>query len=98
MHMPTVPGPTPVAGASAGLPVEYIATGIEGLSFLVPIGQVVNNDTYKVVYAPQGVQNVPFVDLPTAGGALDRSTTFFRVNVVAALAAGEKLVFVLFGA
>ncbi len=96
MHMPTVPGPIVVAGASAGLPVEYTATGLEGVSFLVPIGQVVNNNTYKVVFSPQGVQNVPFVDLPQAPG--DRTNAFFRCNVVAALAAGEKLLFVLFGA
>ena len=96
MHMPTSTQPTPVTGASSGLPVEYTATGLEGVSFLVPIGQTVNTTTYKIVYAPQGVTNVPLVDLPQGVG--DRTTTYFRCNTVAQLAAGEKLVFVLFGA
>jgi hypothetical protein len=63
---------------------------------MVPIGQTVNTTTYKIVYSPQGVSSVPFVDLPQAGG--DRTTTEFRCNTVAQMSAGEKLVFVLFGA
>lgn len=95
-HMPNNASVSSLSGISGGLPVEYTATGLEGTSFLVPIGQTVNNTTYKIIYSPQGVSSVPFVDLPQAVG--DRTTTYFRVNTVAQLAAGEKLVFVLFGA
>jgi hypothetical protein len=95
-HMPTSEGPSAVVGASEGLPVEYEATGLEGTSFLVPIGQTVNNSTYAIVYAPAGITNVPLLDLPNTPG--DRTTTYFRVTTAVQLAAGETLVFVLFGA
>lgn len=95
-HMPTSDGPSVVVGASEGLPVEYTATGLEGTSFLVPIGQTVNNATYSILYAPAGITNVPLLDLPQAGG--DRTTTYFRVTTAVQLDAGETLVFVLFGA
>lgn len=95
-HMPAGTQPIAIVGSSSGLPVEYTATGIEGTSFLCPIGQTVNTTTYKVVYSPQGVTNAPIVDLPQGVG--DRTTTYFRVNLADVLAAGEKLLFVLFGA
>ena len=95
-HMPTTDGPSAVVGASSGLPVEYEATGLEGTSFLVPIGQTVNNATYSILYAPAGIENVPLLDLPQEPG--DRTTTYFRVNTAVQLAEGETLVFVLFGA
>lgn len=93
-HMPTSTQPSSLG--TSGLVVEYTATGSEGVSFMVPIGQTVNVATYKILYSPQGVTSVPFVDLPQAGG--DRTTTEFRCNTVAQMSAGEKLVFVLFGA
>lgn len=94
-HMPTTTQPVGV-GTSGVLAVEYTATGLEGVSFLVPIGQTVTNTTYKIVYSPQGVTSFPLVDLPQAVG--DRTTTYFRCNTAIQLAAGEKLVFALIGA
>ncbi len=95
-HMPNSDQPSSVSGTGGGLVVEYTATGVEGTSFLVSIGQTVNNDTYKIGYSPQGVTNVPIVDLPQGVG--DRTTTQFRVNLADVLTAGEVLLFVLFGA
>lgn len=95
MHMPTSAQPEAI-GTAGGLVVTYTATGLEGVSFLVPIGQTVNSVDYEIIWSPSGVTNIPFVDLPDNVG--DRTTTYFRCNTVAQLAAGERLVFVLFGA
>jgi hypothetical protein len=62
---------------------------------MVPIGTTVSNTNYKVLWSPQGVTDIPFVDLPQGVG--DRTVTSFRCNTVAQLTAGDKLVFVLFG-
>jgi hypothetical protein len=96
MHMPTFDSG---AGSSSdtgtgGIIVRYTATGSEGTSFLVPIGQILASADYVVTQANQGVTNVALCDFPEAIG--DRTTTYFRCNVVAALTAGDKLVFVLF--
>ena len=91
-HMPTFANPDVTAGGR--ILVDYTATGLEGVSFLCPIGQTLAGANYRVFWAPQGVTNLPVPDFPTNPG--DRTTTYFRVNVAAALAAGDKLTFVLF--
>lgn len=92
MHMPTSDQPTGATGATGGIVVTYTATGLEGTSFLVPIGQTLNSASYEVVWSSNGVGNVPVLDLPDT----DKSTTFFRVTVADVLTAGDKFVFVLF--
>lgn len=72
--------------------VTYTATGTEGTSFLVPIGQTLNDANYEVVWSSNGVDNVPVLDLPDT----DKSTTNFRVTVADVLTAGNKFVFVIF--
>jgi hypothetical protein len=94
--MPTFDSGGGVAGetGTGGIIVRYTATGAEGTSFLVPIGQTLASADYVVTQANQGVTNVALCDFPEAVG--DRTTTYFRCNVVMALTAGDKLVFVLF--
>lgn len=96
MHMPAFDGGGSGVSESGtgGIIVRYTATGAEGTSFLVPIGQVLASADYVVTQANQGVTNVALCDFPEAVG--DRTTTYFRCNVVAALTVGDKLVFVLF--
>jgi hypothetical protein len=91
-HMPTVAQPSAGTGTSAALTVLYTATGAEGTSFDVSIGEELAAADYYVSYAPQGVSNFPLVDLPTTG----RTTTTFPVVLAAALTAGEQLLFVVY--
>lgn len=93
-HMPTLGGGSSSVSGTGGIVVHYTATGTEGVSFLVPIGQVLTSANYAIVPSSEGVTNVALDDFPKAPG--DRTTTYFRVNTVAALTAGDKLVFVLF--
>lgn len=79
---------------TGGIIVNYTATGTEGTSFMVPIGQTLSSANYTITMATEGVSNVPFADFPQGVG--DRTTTQFRCNTVADLTAGDKLVFVLF--
>lgn len=93
-HMPT--SATPASTATAGgYVVTYTASGVEGTSFLVPIGATLNVDTYEIVWSAKGVTSVPVLDLPDT--LPDRTTTYFRVNTADVLTAGDKLTFVLFG-
>lgn len=92
--MPTIGGGAGSVSGTGGIIVRYTATGTEGLSFLVPIGQVLSSATYAIVQADDGVTNVVLCDFPENVG--DRTTTYFRCNVVAALNVGDKLVFVIF--
>lgn len=96
MHMPTFDGGSSGSSSTGtgGIIVHYEATGAEGTSFLVPIGQILASADYVVVQATAGVTDVALCDFPEAVG--DRTTTYFRCNTVAALTAGDKLVFVLF--
>lgn len=91
-HMPTFDQSTD--RGTGGIVVRYTATGSEGVSFLVPIGSVLASSSYEVMHSTAGVANIPFLDFPKGVG--DRTTTYFRVNAVAALTVGDKLVFVLF--
>jgi len=77
--------------------VLYTATGSEGSDFMVSIGVTMTNNQYQVLWGPRGdLQNVPLIDLPEGPG--NRTTTEFRVLVGGlGLAAGEKLVFIVFG-
>lgn len=90
-HMPTTAQPSGTPG-TGGIVVTYTATGLEGTSFLVPIGQTLNSANYEVVWSANGVGNVPIADIPDT----DKSTTYFRVTTSDVLTAGDKLVFVLF--
>jgi hypothetical protein len=78
--------------------VNYVATGAEGTDFFVSIGVVMANDSYGLVWSPAGMSNnlIPAVDLPNIA-ANDRTTTQFRVVTSAALTAGDKLTFMVFG-
>lgn len=69
--------------------IDYTATGSEGTSFMVPIGATLAN--YRVVWSPQGVENLPLLDLPQGPG--DRTSTEFRVVTSVQLAEGERLTF-----
>ena len=96
-HMPTTEQPAggAVGGATVLALVEYTATGSEGTNFLVPIGEVLDTVDYEITWSPKGVVSVvPILDLPDGVG--DRTTTYFRVYSVAALTAGDKLMFVLY--
>jgi hypothetical protein len=90
--MPTTEQPSGGVGSGGGgIPVLYTATGSEGTSFNVSIGETLSGTDYYVSYAPQGVTNIPFVDLPQTG----RTTTTFPVVLAAPLAAGEKILFLV---
>lgn len=93
-HMPTYTSPTPGPTGHTGVVVNYTATGAEGVSFVVPIGADMGTDQYVIMWAPSGVTDFPVPDFPDGAG--DRTSTQFRVNVAAALTAGDKLSFVLF--
>lgn len=95
-HMPTSADPgSGGAGNLGGRVVRYTATGAEGVDFFVPIGTTLGADDYEVVLSPQLVAAFPVFDLPNEVAG-DRTTTQFRVRLAAALAAGDKLVFLLF--
>lgn len=99
-HMPA--GAQPIASTFSSRPVTYTATGAEGVDFNVPIGYTMADTTYAVVWASGGgtsgaganqSSGVPIVDMPIAS----RTTTTFRVVLGQALAAGDKLQFVVTG-
>lgn len=86
---------TKIFTGSALLDVNYVATGVEGTDFNVPIGSTLPNDVYNLFWAPKGVASVPVLDLPdTLAG--DRTTTQFRVITSANLTAGDILTFLIF--
>lgn len=94
-HMPTSAAPTGGAGNMGGRKVSYVATGAEGVDFMVPIGTVLGADDYEIVLSPQLVAAVPVCDFPNEVAG-DRTTSQFRVRLAAPLTAGDKLVFLLF--
>lgn len=84
-----------ISGASGVVVVTYVATGIEGLDFTVPIGSTLTADTYNVgLLGIAGAANVPFCDFPNVLAG-DRTTTTFRVLTAAALTAGDILKFLI---
>lgn len=91
-HMPTSAQPSGGGGSGGGIVVVYTATGSEGTSWLVSIGQTLTSNDYEVTWSPNGVTNVPVLDIPDA----DKTTTQFRVNSADVLTAGDRLVFVIF--
>ncbi len=93
--MPTTAQPGGTSGTLGGRVVSYTATGIEGTSFLVPIGGTMPSATYAITWAPDDVTNVPVPAFPNGVG--DRSTTYFRVATADVLTAGDVLTFVIFG-
>lgn len=88
-HMPTSSQPSNTGTVSGLIIVAYTATGSEGTSFSVSIGQTMADTNYSVMWAPQGMTNFPLLDLPTAG----RTTTAFPVTTAVQFAAGEVLHF-----
>ncbi len=78
-------------GLSFAQTVNYIATGGEGLHFAVPFGIPTSGTGYAVFWTPNGVTDVPILDLPTAG----RTTAHFFVDIAVPLAAGDKLTFLV---
>lgn len=98
------PIPSPVVARSAAfgggivvgaqVKVTYVATGSEGTDFRVPIGTHLLTNNYEITWAPKGVVQVPFIDLPDGVG--DRTQDDFRVVTGAPLNVGDKLLFVLF--
>lgn len=72
--------------------VTYVATGAEGTGFNVPIGAVLGTASYAVLWTTT-VGNVPIMGAPNAAG--NRTTSQFRVETAAQMAAGETLEFVL---
>ena len=60
MHMPTFDGGGSGVSTTGtgGIVVRYTATGAEGTSFFVPIGQTLASADYVVMQSNQGVTNV----------------------------------------
>lgn len=97
----------PTSGAAAGslyrsVIVNYVGTGSEGADFTVPLGATAADTSYAITWASAGgtsggdskqTSGVEVVDLPIA----DRTTAQFRVVLGQALAAGDKLQFVITG-
>lgn len=82
-------------GLCAGSPriVTYVATGSEGVDFMVPIGATLASDEYEVgLFGIAGAVNFPILDFPDALDA-DRTTTEFRVLSASTLTLGDILKF-----
>lgn len=99
-HMPTNGQPT--GSTFSSKPITYVGTGLEGFDFIVPIGATMADALYAITWASAGgvsggdgkqTSGVEIVDLPLAS----RTTTQFRVVLGQALAAGDKLQFVITG-
>lgn len=99
-HMPTSGSPSGTLFRS--VIVNYVGTGLEGFDFNVPIGATAADNLYAITWASAGglgggdgkqTSGVEVVDLPLAS----RTTTQFRVVLGQALAAGDKLQFVITG-
>lgn len=74
--------------------VTYIATGVEGSDFRVPIGATLGSAAYEVgFFGIAGAVNVPVCDFPTGPG--DRTASSFRVLTAAPLTVGDVLKFEL---
>lgn len=94
-HMPSYANAGVIPSGNAALVnVTYVATGIEGTDFMVPIGATMKDVLYGVYWSPKGVVSIPFPDLPDAIPS-DRTTTAFRVLTSAQLTAGDKLAFLI---
>ncbi len=82
-------------GLCAGSPriVTYVATGSEGVDFMVPMGTTLATDSYEVgLFGIAGAANFPVLDFPNVLAG-DRTTTEFRVLSAATLTAGDTLKF-----
>lgn len=71
----------------------YTATGSEGVEFDIVHNLAISN-SYSVVWEPEGVALIPFLDIPNAGG--DRTPNKIKVLTTASLTAGDKLRFLFF--
>lgn len=74
--------------------VTYIATGLEGVDFFVPIGTELASEEYDVgFFGAAGAAIIPAVwDFPEADPA-DRTASQFRVLIPAPLQAGDRFKF-----
>lgn len=81
-----------VSSGSPPIIINFTSSGGE-TDFVVPIGTTMANDTYALLWAPQGISSLPALDLPNILAG-DRTTTQFRVQS-SALTSGDKLTFVV---
>lgn len=86
---------TSASTVSTIVSVEYTATGGEGVDFMVTIGITMKNSNYDVLWAPEGENAIPVVDLPNKL-TTDRTSTQFRVLMNAQVSSGDKITFLLF--
>lgn len=99
-HMPAGIFP-PVAAGPQTFTVDYVATGVEGADFNVPIGVVMADTTYGVAMTSAGgtsgdgteSSGVQLLDIPKAGRAIGQ----FRIVLGAPLHAGDILEFTING-
>lgn len=81
----------PGGGAAVAEQVfTYIATGLEGSDFFIPLPAVRANDNYVPQVTNGGVANILAYDQPDLG-ATDRKVNEFRVISSGALTAGDRL-------
>lgn len=96
-HMPSMGTGVTVTTVGTVVPariVTYVATGAEGVDFMVPIGATLANDEYDVgFFGAAGAVTVPAVwDFPNALAG-DRTASAFRVLVPDVLVAGDVFKF-----
>lgn len=82
--------PGGAAGAVADQVFTYIATGLEGSDFFIPLPAVRANDNYVPQVTNGGVANILAYDQPDLV-ATDRKVNEFRVISSGALTAGDRL-------
>lgn len=84
-------------GGTSGNPEAfvYIATGLEGSDFFVPLPAARSNDNYAVFAQGDGETNILGFDCPNILPA-DRTTTQFRVVSTGAVTAADRIAFFLF--
>lgn len=84
------------SGCSSTRIVTYVATGVEGAAFDVPIGTTLADAVYDVgFFAINGSVTMPACNFPTGGS--NRTTTTFRVEVPVAPTAGDIWQFQIVG-
>ncbi len=84
-------------GLCAGSPriITYVATGAEGVDFMVPIGVELATDEYDVaLFGVTAAADFPVLAFPEALAG-DHTTTHFRVLSAAVLTAGDTIKFML---
>lgn len=84
-------------GGSTGDPETfvYVATGLEGSDFFVPLPAARSTDAYNVFAQQDGVTAILGIDCPNIVVG-DRTTVDFRVVTSAAVTAGDRLAFFIF--